>query len=254
MVTARKVACPDASGGRWRRVRRRRAGFIILFGTRAILSTDQSTPPVHTHCPQCARETDLVPKSFRNWFTVFFIPVFPISGRTDFCECANCHAQFTLKADELRARLAHADQEQNQKAIALYNSLRASPANSITLNELMMTYASMKEYDQAVSAAGEFSQALNSSEQCMTTLGRVLLAQNKFPEALQWFDAAVARNPSLGEAQYYKAVAHLLETPPQYDKAVSAARAARGAAYPNADALLKEAEAKARGEGGPIAV
>ena len=80
----------------------------------------------------------------------------------------------------------------------------------------------------------------------MTTLGRVYLAQNKFPEALQWFDAALQRNPELGEASYYKALSHMLSTPPNYDAAITAARAARAAAYPQADALLREAEAKSR--------
>jgi tetratricopeptide (TPR) repeat protein len=116
----------------------------------------------------------------------------------------------------------------------------------VTLNELMTLYASTNQFDAAVSAAGEFPQAMHASEQCMTTLGRVYLAQNRFGEALQWFDAAVARNPLLGEAQYYKAVTHLLTAPPHPQRAVAAARAARTAAYPNADALLREAEEKAR--------
>ena len=109
-------------------------------------------------------------------------------------------------------------------------------------------YAGMKEYQQAISAAAQFPQALHNSEQCMTTLGRVYLQQNQFPEAIQWFDAAIARNPLLGEAQYHKAVAHLLTAPPDPQKAVAAARAARNAGFPNADALLREAEAKARQE------
>ena len=104
----------------------------------------------------------------------------------------------------------------------------------------------MNEFDQAISAAGEFPQALHASEQSMTTLGRVYLAKNAYHEALQWFDAAVARNPSLGEAQYYKAMAHLLTTPPDPHRAVAAARAARSAGFANAEALLREAEAKAK--------
>lgn len=223
----------------------RRRGFIILFGSRAITSNDTS-PPVQTRCPRCSQPSNLVGKSYRTWFTLFFIPVFPVSGKTPFCECANCGAQFQVPAEELRQRLAEADRQQNQQAITLYNSLRASPANSVTLNELMTAYASMNEFDQAISAAGEFPQALHASEQCMTTLGRVYLAKNQFPEALQWFDAAVARNPTLGEAQYYKAVTHLLTAPSAPQVAVAAARAARSAGFPNADALLKEAEEKAR--------
>ena len=78
------------------------------------------------------------------------------------------------------------------------------------------------------------------------TLGRVYLARNDGEAALKWFDAAITRNPQLGEAQYYKALAHLTRTPAEPEKAVTHARAARSAGYPNADALLKEAESKAR--------
>ena len=138
---------------------------------------------MRTICPCCGRETDLVAKSYRQWFTVFFLPVFPVSGSTRFTECSNCRARFQARAEELRARLAAGEQQQNQQAIALYNSLRASPANSVTLNELMQLYAGLREYEQAISAAGQFPQALHNSEQCMTTLGRVYLATNQFPEA-----------------------------------------------------------------------
>jgi len=237
--------------GRFGSRHKARRGFFILFGSRALFSNDMG-PPVRTVCPRCGREADLLARNYRQWFTLFFIPIFPISGNTRFSECSNCHARFQVPAEELRARLQVGQQQQNQQAIALYNSLRASPANSVTLNELMQIYATMKEFDQAISAAGQFPQALHNSEQCMTTLGRIYLARNQFPEALQWFDSAIERNPQLGEAQYHKAVTHLLTTPPELGRAITAARAARSAGYPNADALLREAESKARGADGGV--
>jgi tetratricopeptide (TPR) repeat protein len=222
-----------------------RRGFILLFGTRPI-ETGDGAPPVRTVCPNCNQTADIVGRSYRQWFTVFFIPVFPISGSTRFSRCGNCGATFPVPADELQRNLAESQREQSQRTIALYNSLRNSPANSVTLNELMTLYAGLGEYDQAISAASQFPDALNNSEQCMTTLGRVYLAQNKHAEALQWFDAALARNELLGEAHYHKAVAHLTSTPPDYPRAIAAARAARSHGFPNADALLGESEAKAR--------
>jgi tetratricopeptide (TPR) repeat protein len=223
----------------------RRRGFILLFGTRAIESHD-SVPPVRTVCPHCNQSADIVGKAYRQWFTVFFIPVFPISGSTRFSRCTNCGATFQVPADQLQRNVIDAQREQSQRTIALYNSLRNSPANSITLNELMTLYAGLGEFDQAIGAAGQFPDALNNSEQCMATLGRVYLAQSKHAEAIQWFDAALARNEMLGEAHFHKAVAHLTSTPPDYPKAIGAARAARSNGFPNADALLREAEAKAR--------
>ncbi len=223
-----------------------RRGFILLFGTRAIESAD-SASPVRTVCPSCNQSADIVGKRSRQWFTVFFIPVFPISGSTRFSQCANCGATFQVPADELQRNVDDSQRDQSQRTIALYNSLRNSPANSVTLNELMTLYAGLGEFDQAVSAAEQFPDALNNSEQCMTTLGRVYLAQNNHADAIQWFDAALTRNEMLGEAHFHKAVAHLMSTPPDYPKAIAAARAARSNGFANADALLRDAEAKARG-------
>ena len=75
----------------------RHRGFILLFGTRAIQSADPA-PPVRTVCPSCHQNADIVGKAYRQWFTVFFIPIFPISGRTAFTECSSCHSQFPVTA------------------------------------------------------------------------------------------------------------------------------------------------------------
>jgi tetratricopeptide (TPR) repeat protein len=229
------------------RKRRRLGGFIILFGSRGIVSNDSATP-VRAVCPRCGRDVEMQGKHLRNWFTFFFIPIFPISRKRAFTQCPQCGGQFPLAPEQLRQHVQASEQQQNQQSIALFNSLRASPANSITLDQLMKLYAAMHEYSQAISAASEFPQALHNSEQCMTTLGRVFLAQNNFTEATKWFDAAIERNAQLGEAQYYKSLAHLLAIPPNYPVAISAARAARNAGYPDADSLLRQAESKARGE------
>jgi tetratricopeptide (TPR) repeat protein len=224
---------------------RRRRGFIILFGSRDIVSND-SAETVEARCPRCGAVTTMVGKTVRPWFTIFFIPIFPIGGARRFTQCSSCHASFAAEPRQLASHGARVDAKQNEHAIAMYNSMRGSPANAITLNDLMQLYASMGEFDQAISAAGNFPQALNSSEQCMTTLGRMYLAKNENAEAIKWFDAAIARNAVLGEAHYFKAAAYLTGTPPEPDKAVAAARAARNAGFANADELLREAEEKAR--------
>jgi tetratricopeptide (TPR) repeat protein len=228
--------------------RRRRPGFIfIVFGSRNIISTDNA-PPVETTCPRCGRPAQIIGRTYRSWFTLFFLPIFPLSGTRRFSQCSLCNAQFPVTLEELQRGLAVNEQQQNQQAISLYNSLRASPANSITLNQLMLMYASMNDFNQAISAANDFPEALNASEQCMSTLGRVYLAAEQRPEAIKWFDAALQRNAALGEAHYHKALALLTSTPPDYAGAVASARQARKYEFPNAEALVREAEAKERGE------
>jgi tetratricopeptide (TPR) repeat protein len=224
-----------------------RRGFIMLFGTRNIVSGGATDEPIDTRCPRCGAASAMIGKTVRPWFTLLFLPLFPVGSARTFTQCTNCQASFAVAPQQLASQAARVDAKQNERAIAMYNSLRASPANSITLNDVMQLYASLGEYDQAISAAADFPQALNNSEQCMATLGRVYLAKNEHAEAIKWFDAAIARNSSQGEAHYYKAAAYLTSTPPEPEKAVAAARAARKTGYPNADELLREAEEKLHG-------
>ena len=62
---------------------RNRRGFILFFGTRSIVKNEPQAP-VRTRCPKCEQEADLIAKSHRQWFTLFFVPVFPISGKMNF--------------------------------------------------------------------------------------------------------------------------------------------------------------------------
>ena len=236
---------------RRRRRRPQRRGFILFFGTKPVITDDPDAGrAVNAVCPRCGQRADFVSKTVRHWFTVFLLPLFPLGSSRRFSQCTHCGAQFPIETRQLGTQVAAAEREQSQRAISLYNSLRNSPAISITLNELMTMYAHMGEYDQAISAARDFPQALQASEQCMTTLGRVYLARNNFPEAIQWFDTAIARNETLGEAYYYRGVAYLTSPAPDYDKAVAAARAARIHGYPGAESLLREAESRSRGGDG----
>jgi tetratricopeptide (TPR) repeat protein len=243
-------------GGRWGTLagmrapfRRRRVtdrdGFIFFFGTRTIVK-DESQPPVRTRCPKCEQEANLIARSHRQWFTIFFVPVFPISKKLMFSQCANCGTTFRVDPTRLKTHLDEADHAQRQRAITMYHSLRASPANAVTLNELMSLYASLNEFDAAIAAARDFPAALESSEQCMTTLGRVYLTMDRQDEAVEWFEKAIERNPLYAEAQYFKAVAHLGQSPPDLERAQSAARAARIGEHPNAELLMRDVEQKMR--------
>jgi tetratricopeptide (TPR) repeat protein len=222
---------------------RRRRGFII-FGTRNRITNHG--PAVTGVCPKCAQQTTLQNRAARAWFTLYFIPIFPVGAKRQFCQCQNCGTQFRLSAQELAQRTTVSRQTQVQQSIQMYNSLRASPANSVTLNNLMMLYFQLKEFDSAVSAANEFQQALNASEQCMTTLGRVLMEQGKHAEAIAWFDAGLARNDMMGEAAYCKAVSLMHLNPPDLAGATSAARIARSAGMNGAENLLREIETRSR--------
>ena len=230
------------------RVRHRR-GFILLFGTKNVVGADaEAAVSTDAKCPRCGRVGTLIGKRVRPWFTAFFIPVFPMGGGRRFTQCGQCGATFAVTADQFATVAARADAKQVQRGIALYNSLRASPANSVTLNDLMALYGSIGEHAQAIAAAREFPAAVDASEQCMTTLGRLHLQAGDAAAALPWFDRALARNPDLGEAHFQRATAYLTDPAADPAKAVVAARAARKAGCPGADELVHQAEARARGD------
>jgi tetratricopeptide (TPR) repeat protein len=212
------------------------------MGTRRIVSKDGA--PVEAVCPNCKQRALFQPQTARSWFTFFLIPIFPVGGKITLSQCGNCRMQFRLSPSALASTVEASQQKQMQQAIQMYNSLRASPANSVTLNNLMLLYLELHEMDQAISAANEFPQALNASEQCMTTLGRVLMAGANHAEAIKWFDAALARNPMLGEAAYCKAVALMNLVPPDFPAAKAAARTARTAGMTGADNLLRDIESR----------
>jgi tetratricopeptide (TPR) repeat protein len=204
--------------------------------------SNETGEPVDAKCPRCGADGTLRGIRVRSWFTIFFVPLFPLGRGQRFTQCSKCGASFAMPPEDFAGAAARADALQMQRAISMYNSLRSSPANSITLNELMQLYASIGEYPQAISAATNFPHALNNSEQCMSTVGRVYLSQNDHATALHWLDSALARNPDLAEAQYFKALAHLRGSPSDPQKAIVSARAAKKADYPGSDDLLKEAE------------
>ena len=219
-------------------------GFIFLFGSRNLISNNGAAAAAV--CPRCGKDTNFQDKFVRTWFTLFFIPIFPTGAKRPFCECHNCRAQFKGSAEVLGKKTAANQQQLMQRAIQMYNSMRASPGNSVTLNNLMLLYLQIGELSHAVSAASEFPDALNSSEQCMTTLGRVLMEQGEHAAAIKWFDVEISRNPMLGEAAYCKAVALMNLKPPDLTSAAAAARSARTAGLPQAETLLKDIENRAR--------
>jgi uncharacterized Zn finger protein len=65
---------------------------FIIFGSRGLTS---ELGRGEFYCPQCVELN--VPyrhKSVREWFTLYFIPIFPIGGKTTYIECEECRGTF----------------------------------------------------------------------------------------------------------------------------------------------------------------
>jgi zinc-ribbon family len=64
---------------------------IIIWGSRGLNSTVESGT---FHCPACERQREYDLKESRRWFTLYFIPIFPISGTQRYVECQRCGQAF----------------------------------------------------------------------------------------------------------------------------------------------------------------
>ena len=212
------------------------------------ITSQRPESPLTTVCPACRQESSIVPMQARVWFTLFFIPVFPISGAKPFVKCTTCQTCFDADIEQFRRNASMPDERAWQQCIALYNTLRESPKDSVLLNRLLEMYAAMREFDEALAAGRHFPDALHESAQCLTTYGKVNLAKGDAAEALKYFQMALNKNKALGEAHFYMAVAHLSSTLPNPDAAIACARLAASHGYANTAEFIRQAESMKAGQ------
>jgi hypothetical protein len=65
---------------------------IIIFGVRGIESNVDSG---EFYCPRCDAQEEYDRKQSRPFFTVFFIPLFPVGGASRFIQCRGCGQMFS---------------------------------------------------------------------------------------------------------------------------------------------------------------
>ncbi len=179
---------------------RRNAGFIILFGTKTVISRD-SREPVQARCPGCGRTTTIQPMKARQWFTLFFIPVIPLGKAQHFCQCQACQGQFAVDIDAISRRGAMAETGDYQRAIELFNEMKATPKDSVKLHALMHAYCELGEFGEAIAAARAYPEALKSSEVCMIVLAQACAEHGNLETGITWCDRALELNPASSPAK-----------------------------------------------------
>jgi len=74
--------------------------MIFIWGSRYLSSTKDTG---RFYCPKCGKvDVGYRHQSARQWFTMYFIPVFPIGGRTEHIECTRCQTAFELAVLDLK--------------------------------------------------------------------------------------------------------------------------------------------------------
>jgi hypothetical protein len=64
---------------------------MIIWGSRSMTGTVQSG---RFACPRCNGQSPFEEKRVRRWFTLYFLPVFPIGSSGYYVECQACRGTF----------------------------------------------------------------------------------------------------------------------------------------------------------------
>jgi tellurite resistance protein len=70
--------------------------FFIIFGTKGRITYSGSSDTLEKACPNC--RSDLRLKDLSQWFTLFFIPIFPIKKVDTFYQCEKCERSYKQSA------------------------------------------------------------------------------------------------------------------------------------------------------------
>src|SRR5262245_18504811 len=129
--------------------RKHNRGFFIIWGSRNRITADGSGS-IQAMCPACKRMSRIDGMQVRNWFTLYFIPIFPTGAGQRFTQCASCRSQFRGNLEEMKALMSR-DNSQSlqasfQAAIGLFNSMRETPDDSAKLAQLLEMYLQMGEF------------------------------------------------------------------------------------------------------------
>src|SRR5262245_13483511 len=65
---------------------------IILWGSRGLT---KRLGRGDFHCPHCDQPNEYTLAQEREWFTLYFIPIFPMGGAQRYVECHGCGSRFT---------------------------------------------------------------------------------------------------------------------------------------------------------------
>lgn len=68
--------------------------MIIIFGTKTL--TKNLGKLENCQCQRCNNISDWDFIEFRHWFSLFWIPVFPISKKIEVLQCPICHQNYKV--------------------------------------------------------------------------------------------------------------------------------------------------------------
>jgi tellurite resistance protein len=144
--------------------------MFIIFGTRGIKHTINSSPILKNKCPNCSKG-DLEHKRYRRWFTLFFIPVIPLDTVDRFYQCNHCKSAYNENIKEvLQQSQQDQDAAQQEAELVFCRALIASMSH-MTMIDGDVAPEEEREIDDAIAQFPNYEAELKSIKESILTHG-----------------------------------------------------------------------------------
>jgi zinc-ribbon family len=153
---------------------------LIIFGLRVFYRTiAQGT----FHCRRCGGDRPYRHRAGRRWFTLFFVPIIPLSSVSEHVQCMNCRTRYVTDA------LRQPTTAQMQTALRAAMLRSGDPASPLARQRAIeaVAGAGTHGYDEAALNA-DLSQPFEGIRPALNQVGAQLTVQ-----AREWYLADVIR-------------------------------------------------------------
>ena len=150
-----------------------RGPLMIIYGTRG------KSIPIEDgefFCPRCDSEQEYRHFAVKNYFTLYFIPIFPIGGGDEYVECTGCSQTWSPDILHFDPETALEEAVTNYRRLAVLFLLDVGRCTSSTLTELKSVL------DETFGVDVEKSEIANDVE----------LAQSASPDTRKFFKTETA--------------------------------------------------------------
>jgi hypothetical protein len=150
---------------------------MIIFGTKPRMKTIGSGS---FYCPRCQTNRQYELKQGKNYFTLYFVPIFPMGDLGEFVECQTCHMTFKSDVLKLKPPTPKADLASMLNAVKsnleggqpveyiLRDLVAAGLERDITLNVVKSAIGDQRR--QCPNCGLSYTANVNSCSECNTPL------------------------------------------------------------------------------------
>jgi len=155
-------------------------------------------------CDMCNRDATLTSYDTREWFSVFFIPLIPMTKYRIMEQCSSCRRHRRLEQEQFQQQL-------NEHLAPLRAAIQSNPSDALAHEKLILALSGFRMLDQAETAGRAAVAALPQNTILNRTTGDILWMKGDLGGAAAFLRRATNLDPadraartSLGSVLYYE--------------------------------------------------